>query len=71
VGDEQLPLPSEVEYVKHLENAHLKKSKIELEIECPVCISEGSFKMGEKTSLKAHLELHKYRIQQKARLMKN
>merc|ERR1711991_1020807 len=65
VGEEHLPFDTEAEFVHHLENAHLRKSKIDLEIECPICISEGSFKVGEKTSLKAHLELHRYRLQQK------
>ena len=65
---EDVPLDSEVEYVRHLEGHAKKAGDGNPNMTCPICVSEGSFAIGETTPLKAHLELHKYRVDMRKKL---
>lgn len=51
-------------FVRHLDT-HL--SSRDVMIECPLCLAEGSIAMGEAAPLRAHMELHRYRLQMKGR----
>ena len=68
VGEEQEPLLGETEFVSHLDRQHAKTAKSTLEIECPVCIAEGSIGVGETTPLLSHLELHRYRLKMRQKM---
>lgn len=70
VGDDQGPLDGEDAFVAHMEKKHMQSQK-KASIECPICIAEGSLKLGEPVVLEAHMELHKYRQKMRAHRTNN